>query len=89
MTDNPQAFPYTHTKKVKTDNIFYQGGFRYVTCEHQGMTLREFYAGCALIGNLARCRSTEYEFHSIESLALLNYQMADAMLKERNKTNDK
>ena len=54
----------------------------------EGMTLRDWFAGQIIMGNIARAKPG-YEFSSNKELAKLSYEMADAMLKAREEgTND-
>ena len=51
---------------------------------YDGMTLRDWFAGQALIGELAAANMA-----TSEALARCSYGMADAMLAERNRRNEK
>ena len=65
---NPQAFPSTEEywyEEVKTGETYYPG-----------MTLRDYFAGQALIGMLSK----DLNF---DSMIKQCYNIADAMLKER------
>ena len=55
-----------------------------VTIQHSGMTLRDYFAAAALQGMLADTQFNEPPFES----SRIAYKYADAMLAERNKTND-
>ena len=50
---------------------------------HDGMTLRDYFAGKAMQVLIAKMISSEFDFLD-EDVAMSAYQMADAMLKERN-----
>lgn len=87
MTDNPQAFP----SLVKH---FGHNGIQ----QHFGMTLRDYFAGQALIGILASGSGVTgkkwdgqgeqpYSYKS-EDVTHCSYKYADAMLKEK-KHNEK
>lgn len=49
---------------------------------HDGMTLRDWFAGQALTGFIAACASFS-EIRDDETCAIRAYAMADAMLEER------
>jgi hypothetical protein len=63
--ENPPAFP-------RTDDAWWGG--------EQGMTLRDYFAGQALVGALIN-----NFWDDAERMASRSYQLADAMLKERSK----
>ena len=69
--DNPQAFP--------TQVIFNEKGEQ--TAVLAGMTLRDYFAGQALVGFL----SASVGVHKGGDISKTVYLMADAMLKERSK----
>lgn len=54
---------------------------------HDGMTLRDYFAGQALalykMGNCVECEEEECKDHEV--IALHCYELADAMLEERDK----
>jgi len=52
---------------------------------HNGMTLRDHFAGLAMQGFLAYAATTGKYAPPDDELARESYKMADAMLKERNK----
>jgi hypothetical protein len=56
---------------------------------YAGMTLRDYFAGQALAGLRARETDSELPMVSSEQTAIFAYEDADAMLKEREKTNGK
>jgi hypothetical protein len=62
------AFPFTERN---ADGSYYYG--------HEGMTLRDWFAGQALAGQL----SIPTEHATADEFAKSSYQMADAMLKAR------
>ena len=49
---------------------------------HDGMTLRDYFAGQALTGFIAACASFS-EIRDDETCAIRAYAMADAMIEER------
>ena len=69
--ENPQAFP---SDEISQDGVS-------LNCQHQGMTLRDYFAAKALQGLCAG--RTEYEQPGAD--AKLAYELADHMLNERNK----
>lgn len=80
MKDNPQAFPVAVSER--TESSFYE----------EGMTLRDYFAAKAAQGIMANPTEmesrlyTNTELESFEkSVAYFSYELADAMLKERNK----
>lgn len=70
--DNPPAFPH-----------FIPGDERYATIRESGMTLRDYFAAKAMQG-YCTCPST-VDSWSVLTTAEQAYQIADAMLKEREK----
>jgi len=50
---------------------------------HQGMTLRDYFAAKAMQANLSVPRTSTLEENHIKSIAKTSYQIADAMLKQR------
>jgi hypothetical protein len=50
---------------------------------HEGMTLRDYFAAKAMQVLIAKMISEDFDFIQ-EDVAMGSYQMADAMLKERN-----
>ena len=48
---------------------------------YSGMTLRDFFAGCALIGQLASDTDSEYDE---EQISKWSFNHADAMIAERD-----
>ena len=71
MMKNPQAFPATQEiwyEEKRTGEIY-----------HSGMTLRDYFAGQALVTKLRNAPNFDYE-----SIADESYKIADAMLKRRN-----
>jgi hypothetical protein len=50
-----------------------------------GMTLRDYFAGQALAGIMAAPSTTEA---TTDEIAYLSYKIADAIIVEREKTND-
>lgn len=58
-----------------------QGGYQH-TSWNKGISLRDYFAGKALVSVLSIPQ--EFDKTSIEILARFCYRMADAMLKERN-----
>lgn len=49
----------------------------------QGMTLRDYFAAKAMQGLLATTKDEEWKY---EEVASISYEMADAMMRERNAT---
>lgn len=64
MEDDKQAFPWAHQ-----DGDIVGGS---------GMTLREYYAGCALQGLCANPRETEKS--ELEHIVMVAFQLSDAMI---------
>ena len=78
------AFPETHVLPIMIQEQVVQKGWK----GREGMTLRDWFAGQIIMGNIARAKPG-YEFSSNKELAKLSYEMADAMLKAREEgTND-
>lgn len=73
--ENPQAFPIKYTSKHRGAEIVAQD-------IHLGMTLRDYFAGQALVGTIS---ATFAETWGPEHIAGQCYYLADAMLKEREK----
>ena len=71
MKDNPQAFPVAVSER--TESSFYE----------EGMTLRDYFAAKAL--NAFLVNNETNHFGAKSQLAGECYEMADEMLKERNK----
>lgn len=84
QNDGGSAFPYNPW------NLCKDGKWR-KTEKFNGMTLREWYAGVALQGMLAHSRHghgyhpRDESMHWHDAIAEEAYEIADAMLKERNK----
>jgi hypothetical protein len=75
--DGGTAFP---VDEILTDTLV-GGAESYIT--HKGMSLRDWFAGMALIGNLS---GDEAARDNPEKAAGWSYAQADAMLAERDKT---
>jgi hypothetical protein len=81
--ENPQAFPNFRNKNYEGRHDFFQE-------PTEGMTLRDYFAGQALMG-FCTMLSLEFKTTSIETTrvesdwAKLSYKIADAMLLERSK----
>ena len=71
--DNPQAFPLEFTEEVR--NGIKRTGYQ------QGMTLRDYFAGQALVGHCANQHNEPNNDNY--NLARESYRLADSMLKER------
>ncbi len=71
--ENPQAFPNT---TVNADGII---------CgkSQEGMTLRDYFANSAMQGLLSNSTYKATLPKDAQDLAILTYQIADAMLKQR------
>ena len=84
-TDNPQAFPQPII------NVNTEGRLNTFKGE-TGMSLRDYFAGQALMGICANPSIGTYNTSEISTkynrTVYTAYKIADAMLKERNKTND-
>lgn len=52
-----------------------------VASVHGGMTLRDWFAGQALIGLISQCRPPAVDNKNFDDFAEWSYEMADAMLK--------
>lgn len=74
MKDGGPAFPHPHG----------QIGNTYIMPE-DGMTLRQWYAGMALIGLIDHLRSFSPEVIPEEFIAREAFRQADAMIKEGSK----
>ena len=69
--ENPFAYPLAMTSE---------------SVDNPGMTLRDHFAGQALIGQLAFSPRDEFDkVHMPDDVAALAYRFADAMLAERQK----
>jgi hypothetical protein len=75
--NNQSAFPNEFFKKDTSAGIYYD--------KHPGMTLRDYFAGQAVTGKCFEIYSNGI-FHA-EEYAKRAYQLADAMLAEREKDN--
>ena len=62
---------------------FPQGKEEWHSSIPEGMSLRDYFAGQALMGNISS-NAPGYEFNSHENLATQCYLQADAMLKARD-----
>ena len=71
--DNPPAFPYTHEQHETHDR-----GWNQTYEPHDGMTLRDYFASQAINGMLSK-----YGIAGTKELAVHGYEIADAILKER------
>lgn len=69
--DNPQAFPKPYFE-------FDENG---MPTKQRGMTLRDYFAGQALVGLISRLKVDKLTNKTI----VTTYEIADAMLKERIK----
>ena len=70
--DNPQAFP---SDEISQDNIS-------LNCQHQGMTLRDYFAAKAMQG-IASNLNNDLDVIYVDVIAKDSYDIADAMLKQR------
>ena len=73
-TENPSAFPWANDADKQYNWI------------HRGMTLRDYFAGQALAGNLEQGLEDDMNiqwWHPSEKIAKRAYAIADAMLKAR------
>jgi hypothetical protein len=77
MTDNPQAFPcFLHPDSRDGQDLV-------------GMTLRDYFAGQALVGIFSDpARANRRDMTDSSVVAFHAYAFADAMLTERTKHND-
>jgi len=64
---NPSAFPIVGANTIKSE----------------GMTLRDHFAGLAMQGLYASGKASDFSKEAIEIDAVLFYNIADAMLKQR------
>lgn len=76
MPENPSAFP-------RPAVVAYEG-INWTEDSHSGMTLRDWFAGQALIG-VTRTRMPAGTEQIEDILAAVAYKIADAMLKERER----
>jgi len=72
--NNPQAFPRPHSVDDVDGDISYPA--------HAGMTLRDYFAAKAMQGMMVE---VEIPRASCNYIAKVAYEMADAMLKAREK----
>ena len=78
--DGGSAFPYNEMDDYGTHHF-----------SHGGMSLRDWFAGQALIGLYSACKSSELALSNEKDRradAALFYAIADAMLAERKKDKD-
>jgi len=75
-----KAFP-----EIFTDRDQY-GNYDVYSCG--GMSLRDYFAGQSLAGQISGMMRTEYEQIDVRKIAENAYQDADAMLKEREAKNN-
>ena len=73
-----QAFPLNAVKSIA--NGMTQGGYKEIKEARPGMTLRDYFAGQALVGLSASTDDATYKFISQKA-----FLYADAMIAERNK----
>ena len=79
--DGGPAFPMVRTEYDENEHRYTLNTF-----SEGGMSLRDYFAGQAMNGELAAQHGPEgNEWSSPESLANWAYRVADAMLKEREK----
>jgi hypothetical protein len=71
------AFPRPH-KIIDANHEHFKMGT-------DGLTIRDYFAGQALAGNLASFNGTTCKYPSFEQFAIDAYAQADAMLAERSK----
>ena len=55
------------------------------TAQYQGMTLRDHFAGLAMQSLMVDSHLDRTQPYNQKNITTLSYQMADAMLEERNK----
>jgi hypothetical protein len=79
--DNPPAFPETYSCTASGSPQYVQDSCAYIR-SRGGMTLRDWFAGQALVGTLASYPPGESP--SDAKLAEWSYATADAMLAARN-----
>jgi hypothetical protein len=77
MTNNGSAFPVFDSARVGMD----------YGCTDEGMSLRDWFAGQALVGLLSSC--DDQSRGTIESFVEYTYEIADAMLKLREANHDR
>lgn len=79
VKDGGPAFPTEpHWSKQGDTQYFYQGQY--------GMSLRDWFAGQAMIGSLPKVQDGKYDdaaMRLVEAAAFMAYRVADAMLKAR------
>lgn len=75
--ENPPAFPGGYRKTPITEGESHR---------YEGMTLRDYFAGQALIGILTQKWTEESKYATL--IATDAYKFADAMIAERNKNNE-
>ena len=84
--DGGFAFPFG-VRREELDT--YGGGPPYVTERNEpGMTLRDWFAGQALVGLAAQnpgAKTSREAEAWVDGLGMIAYQIADAMLKERDR----
>ena len=75
---NQPAFPHTHLG-------IHKGALSYEDTDYEdGMTLRDYFAKAAMQGFLAFV-GPDIEADSMETIARMAYDMADAMMEQREK----
>ena len=80
IDDGGPAFPTRVFRDVSCSNKYGESIVKGVLIDKGGMSLRDWFAGQALAGIIAR-----YSTDNAESDARVAYQYADAMLKLRDK----
>jgi hypothetical protein len=78
MKDGGSAFPV-----LESTSIGECGEYSNLDCTDTGMTLRDYFAGQALVGYCS-----QESMGSFKGVASAVYEIADAMLAEREKQND-
>ena len=83
IDDGGTAFPFC--KAIETNGVWNE-------CVQTGMSLRDYFAGQALIGLLSNNDKVPQHLELAETFSFfthISYLYADAMIKEHNANNDK
>lgn len=70
---------YPHKEKILDHNAYPSP--EYFEVAHKGMTLRDYFAGQALVGLAIAFKDTTHVDHLVADIA---YRFADAMIEERS-----
>jgi hypothetical protein len=93
-TDGGPAYPCKITpssadeiKAMRDETGLSMADAKELASNHTGMTLRDWFAGQALVGLLSFCGTASFG-NAANSTVIRSYEIADAMLAERSKSDD-